>query len=598
MNNLVSIDPWFPAWVCFLLGLLFFVLILSEARKKGRYKMLRIVAQSIAGLALMGFFLRPSVKKQMAREFILLLTPGYNPAQADSLLKNEPYLRVFRTEDFTNQSKIQRLSFAAIEEQEENIKYVLGTGIPLPELERIPNRKYTLFAPQLMGMQNLVIPDKIIVNQTNTIKGIFQTTSDTKIVLAGPGGAEDSVQFSQPGLHPIQLSFRPKQTGQFVYELRIINKKDSLLREPVPVSVQEETKLKFLFLQKFPTAETRTLKNYLSENNHAVVLRSQISKSNYIYEYINTDDKNKINRLSAEALNSYDLLFVDAATIQGLSSLEQTELTTAVDRGLGVIIFFNDDQLLNEAWLPLKTIPANSDTIHIHLSNHLHTLPRHKIEVTSVKHIEPILTAGKNILSGSMRMGEGHFGFILLSEIYSLNTSGYPNDYASVWNDLLPKVARAANNQSIRITSGFPIYNEEPMYVEVLADSPELFSDKIKLPLTEDQSVAGLWYGKTWAGPPGWHTFKNKSNDSLSYYIFSKEDWKSLRTNQQILQNSIRVNRHGTTLTREEEHWAAISPVYFFLIYVVGSGFLWVWSKISIPIPRRVTRFGNSVEKE
>lgn len=583
MNNLVSIDPWFPTWVCFLLGLVFFVLILTEARKKGRYRVLRIAAQSIAGLALMGFFLRPSVKIRSGREFILLLTSGYNSAQADSLLKIEPYLRVFRTEDFTSQSKIPTLPFAALEEQEKNIKYVLGIGIPLPELEQIPNRKYTLFAPQVTGMQKLVIPDKVIINQTSTLKGLFQATGETKIVLVGPGGAEDSVQLSRPGLHPIQLSFKPKQTGKFVYELLILNKEDSLLREPVPVCVQQEKKLKFLFLQKFPTAETRTLKNFLSENNHAVVLRSQISKSNYIYEFINTDNKNKINRLTAEALNSFDLLFVDAVTIQRLSPSEQTDLTAAVKSGLGVIIFFNDNQLLNESWLPVKTIPANSDTVHINFRNYLRTLPRHKIEVTSAKHIEPILTTGKNILAGSMRMGEGHFGFMLLSETYSLNTSGNPDDYASVWITLLSKVARAVNNQSIQITFGFPIYNDEPIHLKILADAPKFYSDKIKLPLSEDQFVAGLWYGKTWAGSPGWHTLKSDENDSLNYYISSKGAWKSLRINQQILQNSIKMNRQGTSsLSREEEHWAEISPVYFLLIYLVCSGYLWVWGKISI----------------
>ena len=83
---------------------------------------------------------------------------------------------------------------------------------------------------------------------------------------------EDSVSFTQQGNHDFTLSLTPKQSGLFVYSV-VIEDDGKSVTQKFPVEVKEEKKLNILFVQNYPTAETRYLKNFLIENGHALAVQ-------------------------------------------------------------------------------------------------------------------------------------------------------------------------------------------------------------------------------------------------------------------------------------------------------------------------------------
>ena len=146
-----------------------------------------------------------------------------------------------------------------------DIRFILGEGLPAHTLEMLADKNFK-FIPgrKRPGFVKLVVPNPIYANQKNIVQGTIIAEESTQLNLVSPGGVEDSIILKGKGLASFDLSFRPRQPGLFVYDIHVMDRTGNVYSEKVPMEVEEEKKLKILFLQKFPTAEVRYLKNYLT----------------------------------------------------------------------------------------------------------------------------------------------------------------------------------------------------------------------------------------------------------------------------------------------------------------------------------------------
>src|SRR5690606_2672042 len=164
--------------------------------------------------------------------------------------------------------------------------------------------------------------------------------SGHRLVLQGPGGVGlDSIDLVNDGEPPFQLAAELKAPGDSVYYLTEKNGEGEIFsRDPFPVQVEMKANLRILVLNNFPTFETKYLKNFLAEAGHEVVVRSQITTGRFKYEYFNAN-RTVIGNLSREALEAYDLLIIDAASLRSLGSSYSGALLNVVGTdGLGVFI--------------------------------------------------------------------------------------------------------------------------------------------------------------------------------------------------------------------------------------------------------------------
>ncbi|NOS55342.1 MAG: hypothetical protein HOP37_03690, partial [Cyclobacteriaceae bacterium] len=466
IDSSVSIHPIFPMWATIIAGIfLLGFLIWKEVNRKSKFLRWRILASIILLLSIAGLVLQPSLQRDISSHGVVLLTPHYKKEIADSLHKANDQLTYLRTSDAMSYTKAAEIS-ALSELAKSDIRFVLGDGLPYYGIEEGMSFQY--FKAELpTGIIQLVIPPIFKVNQANHISGVFNAKSKSKIKLISPGGVEDSVEYSTNGIHNFTLSFKPPQPGLFVYTIDVQDGNE-VVSQKLPVEVAPFKKLNILFIQNYPTAEVKYLKNFLIEQGHGLVSRLQVSKNRYRYEYANHDQL-RIDRLAPDLLNSFDLLVTDNETRESFNSATKKILEESVQHGLGVIQLINSVNKSNTnefLSIPLKDFPK--DTVHLQLDNVYFTLSTLPVTINGSN--TSILKTKDRVLSGFLEKGAGKLGFQFLQETYRLILQGKQIEYALIWSPLLEGASRFKNQPSkIQLENVFPIYPDEPIHLNLIS---------------------------------------------------------------------------------------------------------------------------------
>jgi hypothetical protein len=221
---------------------------------------------------------------------ILLLTPGYNTERIDSLITLRRDLRIMHAPGAAPYNKSDELlSYHQVRDLERDLEFVAGEGLPAYALDLLDKKTFTfLHGNPPDGVVKISLPEKVNVNQQSTVNGVYRNQSGShSIVLIGPGGKEDSLTITKEGASPFSLSFTPKQKGKLLYTIVIRDTVRISKEEKLPVTVESPLPLKVLVVLSYPTFETTFLKNFIASKGNEVVLRSQLSRNNFSYEYVN-----------------------------------------------------------------------------------------------------------------------------------------------------------------------------------------------------------------------------------------------------------------------------------------------------------------------
>jgi hypothetical protein len=575
----------FSMWLILLGALLLLMfLIWKEINRKNRFLAGRISAVILMIGTITLWLLQPMTNAITDSTSIILLTKNYNRAKADSLTKKHLTYKFLRTSDATSLKDASELMLYELADHKNDIAFILGDGLPYYEQEKITSSYFFLPSKLPAGVTQLNAPRSVRVNQTATISGTINTQGTTIIILEEPGGGKDSVVLTGRGTKPFSLSFQTRQAGLFRYAVSLRDSLTTKMEGHLPIEVTPESRMNILFVQKYPSAEVRYLKNFLSEKGHALIVRSQISKNDFHYEFVNRESA-RIDRLTSESLNEFDLLIMDSESLRGLSASELKSLEQSSKEGLGVVILMNEVDLKSK--LPLLNASLKTyahDTVHLSIKSQSIVLPALPVSVLSGSSITPVTTSAARILSGYKHEVAGKVGFQLLHETYRLLLEGKATEYATLWSPLLESTARLkAESFKIQLTNSFPYYQDEPLAVQVISskDEPELKNNTTLLPLQEDVLIDDYWHTTTWTGKPGWHTLTTQDSTALHYYVSPENEWSTLRIANQQRQH---VSNESSAITKKEstlitEH-KTISPLWFFIIFLLASGFLWLAPKL------------------
>lgn len=554
--------------------------ILLEWKRKTPYLSVRIISVLLMMVALAGFLIRP-LYKVTSSEQIILLTPDYNKSQVDSLLSLYPTLSVFHSpgaNSFRNSIAVK--SYHDLTDKQDNIAFIMGQGLPPEALDLFEFRNYQFIsAPYPEGIIRLSLPDNILPNRKSTIEGIYNNRSKyLKIFLEGPGGKEDSVSFSSNGFQYFKLSFLPKEPGKFLYTIHL----EDSIKEKVPVRVKKQKSLNILFIQHYPTFETRYLKEFLG-NHHRLLFRYQISKNRYRYEFVNRKSE-VLNQLSKESLSDFDLLIIDSDALQSLGTSETKNLQSAIEEGLGMLTVFNSSPSGLKNILPFKFKRFAVDTAHINPGgSKKNILPAWPFSVQPEASIVSTVKNKNRVLSGYTYNGFGKIGFQLLQETYRLILQGDSIGYHSLWSGLLEQISRSEKAEfAIHPKIKFPFFTDSPIPIEIISSEkePELLVNNIRIPLKENRLIDNLWSGKFWTDKPGWNKLTvGEDSTAMDLYISYKKEWRSLA----IANNMDETRREDLSHMQEKELKNVLLPVpqwIFYCFFLLGAGFLWLAPKL------------------
>ena len=586
-NSWLSFDPVFPFWTIALsLGLSFAFFIWNEIYRSAKFLIARIIALLLILLSMVGLLTRPSYREEKNSAQILLLTAGYDKQKVDSIIQQND-VRVVRTQNTNPYPNAEVLtSDLRLSEIAADVTIITGQGLPDYALDLV-DQKLFKFIPAATpdGIIDLSVPKPLIVNKRSSVAGIIRVAEKTTLKLIGPAGVEDSVVIKSRGQFPFDLSFTPKQTGLFVYSLEYRDATHNV-KEKLPLEITGAQKLNILLLQKFPTAEVRYLKNYLAEKGHALALRYQTSKTNFRYEYANTNPI-RVDRLTPELTSAFDLVLVDNTVLEELPSSERIVLQKAITNGLGAIVladaFPAKGKIINQ-FLPFQVKPLAIDTVHMRFKgSKLYNLPFVPVEIIQDGSIVSTMQHNGLTLSGYVHSGAGKIGLQLLKETYRISLEGNEDVYSFIWSDLIERVGRSKNKMfEINLSNPFPYYTDEPLAVDIISagERPVLYADKNLIPVAEDVVIDDYWHAKSWAGNIGWHQFVSQDSTKVNYFVSDKGEWESLRVANQIKHNLLVQSSSSVVIGKNLYRNRLISPVLFYLIFLFAAGFLWLAPKI------------------
>lgn len=564
--------------------LLLMFLIWKEINRKNRFLALRIFAAVFMIGSVTLWLLQPTTTVEKDSTSIILLTKNYDRLKADSLSKKHSAYKLLRTVDAASFNDAAVLMPYELVDHKNDIVFILGDGLPYYEQEKITS-PYSFIPSKLpLGITQLSVPKSVRKNQTGTISGSVNIKGKTRLVLEEPGGRRDSVLLTGMGEKSFSLSFQTQQAGLFRYSVILRDSVSSKTEGYLPIEITPEKKLNILFVQKYPSAEVRYLKNFLAEKGHALLVRSQISKNDFHYEFSNRESA-RIDKLTSESLSEFDLFLMDSESLYELNSSESRSIEQAIREGLGVVTLMNDIDLKKK--LPLLNASLKTyahDTVHLKIKTQSIVLPALPVSVQALPSITPISSSAARILSGYRNEVAGKVGFQLLHETYRLLLEGKTTEYATLWTPLLESTARlTAEPFKIQITNSFPYYQDEPLAVQVISsgDEPELKANSTLLPLLEDVLIDDYWHATTWTGKSGWHSLTTQDSTALHYYVSPESEWSALRIanqQQQHLSNkpSIISKKESNLITEHKP----ISALWFFMIFLLTSGFLWLAPKL------------------
>jgi len=573
----LSFEPLFPIGVVSGVSLVALVFLTwQELRKKHKWIAYRIVASSLIIISIAGLVLQPSFSSEQAS--VIILTPGYDPLKVDSVLKLNPDLRILRSEladPFRNSVGQRSWNLDG-----EDVKYIFGEGLPEYALERISNSSFVFLPTKLpSGVQQLNIPE-IFAGRENSLSGIFRAQQRTKLKLVGPAGSEDST-FVDNNNASFTLSFKPKQSGLFVFHLVAEGSSAAKTSERLPIEIKPEMKLRILFMQDFPSPEFRYLKNHLGAQGHSVVVRTRTSKSNFTEEFINTP-KFQLRNVSADLLNRFDLLLSDSKAIEGLTTQEKLNVEQAVRNGLGLLVIQEKPAKKNEFY-SIRGKVTSIDTAHVLINRKAYVLSCLPIEVTRGMEVESVTENRRRTLAGYRFLGAGKIGFQLLQETFRMKLQGDTVDYGTIWSTLIERISRRkVEDFMLKLDTHFPFYTDEPMVFSLTTNgkTAEVFSDSIKTPLQEDVVIDDYWHGNVWTGRKGWHQLRVNDSTKFNYFVCGQSEWRSLRAanvmNQTKASQDQKVLKNKYPLTTR----TPVSSVLFFLVFLIAGAFLWLAAKI------------------
>ncbi len=556
-----------------------------EWRRKQSLRVLRIISVGLMILALAGIILQPAYTVEKSSS-IILLTANYDQKKVDSLLQLNSSATLKHIEGVKPHKGSKLLSYSDLYSIQDDIQFIVGEGLPNHALDVLDHKTFQFIpADKTEGITQLHIDESILSNRTNAIKGLYYNESGkTRIVLKGPTGREDSILIEKTGNQPFQLSFQPKQSGNISYELIMKKIDGNTSSDILPLHVEESKPLRILFLQSYPTFETQYLKNFLTAKGHQLLLRYQLSKNNFRFEYGNLPSQ-QFSRLTNELLNRFDLVLLDANELKTLSPTEQTTLHESIQNGLGLLMLDVDPSKETKGrinFFPFQVQKIKVDTTSLVLSKTSFTLPALPYRVNESSSAKSILANKSGILSGYKNQGLGKIGFQFLQQTYQLTLAGDSIRYSNLWSPVIENISRLnISSSKIKIKNSFPVYQDEPIDIQIIStlENPTLVIDSIQIPLQEDVMLDDVWHGRVWASEAGRHMIHVQ--DAFHYYYVSKaQEWKSLAVAQQIKANQVLSRDSETTASEKIMESKIVDPVYFYLLFVLTAGFLWLAPKL------------------
>jgi hypothetical protein len=584
--------------ICTLLALVFS----SQEYRRADHRRLpwRILAIWISLTALACIALPISYRTTMlgnAQVDAILLTDGFNK---DSIAANTPVLTTDEQikKDYPKATQISSLDeLTAHQPAFKQIK-ILGYGVDEADLPQLDSLPISYTAPALPGgLQNINWPSKINTGEQLVVQGKFYNDGkqSVKLQLKGLNVLSDSVIIPPAKTTYFQLKTKPKATGRLVYQLVALAGRDTLMNESIPVGIEVSKPLRVLMLNASPNFENRFLKNWLGENGYAVASKATISQGKISEEYVNLSKLN-LQHLTTSLLNQFDLVIGDLSALKTLPPNESAALRQQVaQQGLGIIVRA-DSTDKTTSWLQ-RDFPVNIGTAKEQpnvaltlqgLANNTTKLNIDPAYISYRPNTQSLVTdAQRHELAGVTLSGAGRLVFTTLNHTNTWLLAGNLADYSNLWSLLISQAAKKQPAaQSWRLATALPAVGEPSKIIWHSSTAPQSITiNGTSIAPEQNPDIPYEWTITHWPQKPGWQTAKINNSSAIDWFVHEKDSWNTLRKLKRMTAtHNFAANQHKTfTVTKQIQQSVQkeVSKIYFYLLLLLASTFLWVERKFA-----------------
>lgn len=541
---------------------------------------INVIISFIAIFSISLLLLKPLTPKSKKQYNIALLTTEYNPNQLDSLKNVHNKLKIYNYSD--NQPIIENTDYP-------DSVFILGHGLKPFDLWQLDAYKTAYLGGNVLnGISELKYNTTNIVGAQAIFNGRYlNATPGHRLILKSPGGeALDSITLLLKKSQDFQLTANLKVKGKFLFELV---EKDSLgnsiTTDPLPVNVSEQNQLKIVIINDFPTFETKYLKNFLAEKGHEVLIRSQLTKERFKFEYFNMTNRPMID-FSQENLSSFDLIIIDAISLRKFSKKQKDALETSIRvNGIGVFIqgdnsyYKSPNNLFSFKFIPDKNIITSLNKWQrVKMGTHAY---RFKNEFN----LQSIFQNKTRVLSAYKRVGLGRVGASVFQNTYEALLNGHTQAYQQLWTKTIESLSKIENPLMEWNTKALFAFKNEPFnfQLRIAETNPIVIANEgYNIPMRQDIDIATLWKGSTYPRDIGWKKqyIKRDTTAVFEYYTTTSQHWQTLIAYNTITINKRFFNNHTLKDHKSVKPMRPINSIWFFLIFIISMGYLWLESKL------------------
>jgi hypothetical protein len=206
--------------------------------------------------------------------------------------------------------------------------------------------------------------------------------------------------------------------------------------------------------------------------------------------------------------------------------------------------------------------------------------------------LRPLVNEGDgSMLVARQTRGWGQIALNLLTDTYRWSLEGKSREYEAFWAYLIRTMAKKQVLDQQWNLSPLPIVQHPiTLQLSALAPSTDLpraavnrggSGPSVPVNFRQDASFAERFQTTFWPDSTGWYAVRTDQGTPHWFYVFGPEDWKTVQQSKRreatLAKNTLStVEIAAQTAIASQEEMPAI---WFFLLFLVSSGFLWLEEK-------------------
>lgn len=602
--------PWL--WLLPMACLITFAIFAGMELKngKGNKRWVRVGLLLLAHAALLLAGLCPAYRQSLPTTNAILVQAHVSPQLVDSLRELHPEAAVYslRHESAAADKAIPHAAYLQQDIAPGSTVFLLGRGLEKEELKYLQDYSLRFILEKLpSGLRSLSYNHSLPLGDTLKISTFGTFEQDSLLLRLSLGGiGVDSSRVTKAGAEQVMLQAQPPLAAMLEYNLQLLSSRyDTLEQYLLPVKVRPNQQVKLALLTGHPDFETRFLKNWLAAEGHSVYFQAEMAPGRFIREWLNMERFKPAN-LNRELLQYVDIVIMDQAYWNGLSPARILELQEAVQQqGLGCLLLGESGlwRPSRNGWsgLPDLRLSARNETLNFNAGEQgEEALLSSYIAVQGGDWL-PSLAGGMDEPLMVFRPQQlGRVGVSLVENTYQLLLNDQEGVYKRVWTHILNTLVKAGA-QPVAIETDFPVLAGRRMQLrfwqagdemqEVVLTEPN--QQQQLLPLVQDRHIPGLWYAYAWPRYNGVHSIKIQGGDSLLFVVYpatalpAMQGFKKSRDTYAYIKNISDLDKQadasveGAYANSMPGTVKTVSPLLFYLLFLLSMAALWIGRKLS-----------------